>query len=86
MSEAATAADVPALKERLGREATLVLQKAARWRAMGDKFPKARKSFHRSADAMAEAAAAASIIQSESHDPYLLAIALDDMRSYVNAG
>jgi hypothetical protein len=81
----ATVADISALKEKLGHETFLVMQKAARWRAMGNQFPRTRRSFHRSADAMAEAAAAAAIIQEESQDPYLLAIALDDMRSYVNA-
>lgn len=81
----ATAADIPALKQKLGREVYLVMQKAARWRAMGARFPKARQSFERSADSMASAAAAAAIIESASEDPYLLSIALDDMRSYLNA-
>lgn len=81
----ATIADIPALKEKLGHETFLVFNKAKRWREMGDKFPRTRASFHRSADAMQAAAEAAMYIQVHSYDPYLLAIALDDMRSYVNA-
>lgn len=81
----ATVADIPAIREKLKVEIALVRRKAARWRAMGDKHPKARRSFHRSAAAMDDACDAAAKTQMTSSTAYELAIALDDMRSYVNA-
>lgn len=79
MTQALLCAD---LKAKLNREITRVMIKAAEWRAMGDKFPRAAKSFDRSADAMAGACAAAMIIAEGSVDTYLLSITLRDMMEY----
>ncbi len=77
-----TTVDIEALKAKIDFEAGRVMRLAADWRAQGRLHPRQRRSINRSADTMMDTIARSLKIMEKSSDPYLLAIALDDLMAH----